>query len=256
MYKSLDNYIDKLMTSAPDKPLWNIEAIRGGKEPHWNYIDGCMINSLYELYKTTNEKKYIDFIKYYVNYYVFEDGTIRGYDPKKYSTDDVCESRILFDLYNETKEDKYLKAIELTYSQVKEQPRTSTGNFWHKQIYPNQVWLDGLYMIQPFYVRYQTVMGKKDYQDTVSQFKNVRKFMFNETDKLYYHGYDDAKRMFWANPETGLSKNYWLRSIGWFLVGLVDCLNYMDEQMYDEYNSLKEILKEAIDGILQYQDKN
>jgi unsaturated rhamnogalacturonyl hydrolase len=244
------------MTSAPDKPLWNIEAIRGGKEPHWNYIDGCMVNSLYELYKTTNEKKYIDFIKYYVNYYVFEDGTIRGYDPKKYSTDDVCESRILFDLYNETKEDKYLKAIELTYSQVKEQPRTSTGNFWHKQIYPNQVWLDGLYMIQPFYVRYQTVMGKKDYQDTVSQFKNVRKFMFNETDKLYYHGYDDAKRMFWANPETGLSKNYWLRSIGWFLVGLVDCLNYMDEQMYDEYNSLKEILKEAIDGILQYQDKN
>ncbi len=256
MNKIINSYIDKLMKSDPAMPLWNIEVIRSGKKPAWNYIDGCMINSLYELYKTTNEKKYIDFIKYYVNYYVFEDGTIRGYDPKKYSTDDVCESRILFDLYNETKEDKYLKAIELTYSQVKEQPRTSTGNFWHKQIYPNQVWLDGLYMIQPFYVRYQTVMGKKDYQDTVSQFKNVRKFMFNDRDKLYYHGYDDAKRMFWANPETGLSKNYWLRSIGWFLVGLVDCLDYMDEQMYDEYNSLKEILKEAIDGILQYQDKD
>ncbi|MBO5711830.1 MAG: glycoside hydrolase family 88 protein [Acholeplasmatales bacterium] len=256
MYKSLDNYIDKLMTSSPDKPLWNIEAILGGKEPHWNYIDGCMINSLYELYKTTNDSKYIEFIKYYISYYVFEDGTIRGYSPEKYSTDDVCESRILFDLYNETKEEKYLKAIELTYSQVKAQPRTSTGNFWHKQIYPNQVWLDGLYMIQPFYVRYQTIIGKKDYSDTVSQFKNVRRLMFNETDKLYYHGYDDSKKMFWANPETGLSKNYWLRSIGWFLVGLVDCLDYMDEQMYDEYNSLKEILKEAIDGILQYQDKD
>ena len=256
MYKSLDNYIDKLMTSSPDKPLWNIEAILGGKEPHWNYIDGCMINSLYELYKTTNDSKYIEFIKYYISYYVFEDGTIRGYSPEKYSTDDVCESRILFDLYNETKEEKYLKAIELTYSQVKAQPRTSTGNFWHKQIYPNQVWLDGLYMIQPFYVRYQTIIGKKDYSDTVSQFKNVRRLMFNETDKLYYHGYDDSKKMFWANPETGLSKNYWLRSIGWFLVGLVDCLDYMDEQMYDEYNSLKEILKEAIDGILRYQDKD
>lgn len=255
MYKSLDDYIDKLLTSAPDNPLWNIEAILGGKQPHWNYIDGCMINSLYELYKTTTEKKYIDFIKYYVDYYVFEDGTIRGYTPKKYSTDDVCESRILFDLYNETKDEKFLKAIELTYSQVKNQPRTSTGNFWHKLIYPNQIWLDGLYMIQPFYVRYQTVMGNKDYADTISQFKNVRKLMFNEEDKLYYHGYDDSKQMFWANKETGLSQNYWLRSIGWFLVGLVDCLDYMDEQMYDEFNSLKEIFKEAIDGILQYQDK-
>ena len=255
MYKIIDDYIDKLMTSAPDMPLWNIEKILQGKPAHWNYIDGCMINSLYELYKTTGLEKYINFIKKFVDYYVFEDGTIRGYDPLKYSTDDVCESRILFDLYNETKEEKYKKAIELSYSQVKNHPRTSTGNFWHKKIYPNQVWLDGLYMIQPFYVRYETTHGKKNYADTVSQFKNVRKIMFDENAKLYYHGYDDSKKMFWADKETGLSKNFWLRSIGWFLVGLTDCMDYMDEQMYDEYNTLKVIFKEAIDGILLYQDK-
>jgi unsaturated rhamnogalacturonyl hydrolase len=255
MYKIIDDYIDKLMTSAPDMPLWNVEKILQGKPAHWNYIDGCMINSLYELYKTTGLEKYIDFIKKFVDYYVFEDGTIRGYDPLKYSTDDVCESRILFDLYNETKEEKYKKAIELSYSQVKHHPRTSTGNFWHKKIYPNQVWLDGLYMIQPFYVRYETTHGKKNYADTVSQFTNVRKLMFDEEAKLYYHGYDDSKQMFWANKETGLSKNFWLRSIGWFLVGLADCMDYMDEQMYDEFNTLKVIFKEAIDGILLYQDK-
>ncbi len=256
MYEIIEKYLDKLMTSSPDLPLWNIEAIHHGKKPVWNYIDGCMMTSLLEMYKTTKNEKYINFVKKFVDYYVFEDGTIRGYDPLKYSTDDVCESRILFDLYDLTKEEKYNKAIELAYSQVKTHPRTKEGNFWHKKIYPNQIWLDGLYMIQPFYTRYQTLRNKKDYADIVHQFQNVRKLMFDEKAKLYYHGYDSSKSMFWADKKTGLSKNFWLRSIGWFTVGLVDVLDYMDEQMYDEYNSIKVLLKEIIDGILKYQDKD
>ena len=255
MYKVIDKYIDKLMTSEPSMPLWNIEVIRSGKPATWNYIDGCMITSLLELYKTTKEEKYIDFVKKFVSYYVFEDGTIRGYEIDKYSTDDVCESRVLFDLYDLTKDEKYNKAIEFTYSQFAGHPRTKEGNFWHKLIYPNQIWLDGLYMMQPFYTRYVTLRGKKDYSDIINQFNNVKKIMFNEKDKLYYHGYDSARKMFWADKETGLSKNYWLRSIGWYTVGLVDVLDYMDDQMYDEYNTIKEILKESIDGILLYQDK-
>ena len=255
MYEIIDKYIDKLMTSQPDLPLWNIEAIHQGKKPVWNNIVGCMMTSLIEMYKTTKNEKYIDFVKKFVDYYVFDDGSIRGYDPLKYSTDDVCESRILFDLYDLTGNEKYSKAIELTYSQVKTHPRTKEGNFWHKKIYPNQVWLDGLYMMQPFYTRYQTLRNKKDYADIVKQFKNVRALMFDEQAKLYYHGYDSSKEMFWADKTTGLSKNFWLRSIGWFTVGLIDVLGFMDEQMYDEYNSIKVLLKEIIDGILQYQDK-
>ena len=255
MYEIINKYIDKLMTSSPDMPLWNIEAIRSGKKPVWNYIDGCMMTSLIEMYKTTNDKKYIDFVIKFVDYYVFDDGTIRGYEVEKYSTDDVCESRILFDLYDITKNEKYSKAIELAYSQVKTHPRTKEGNFWHKKIYPNQIWLDGLYMMQPFYTRYQTLRNKKDYADIINQFKNVRALMFDEDKKLYYHGYDSSREMFWADPKTGLSKNFWLRSIGWFTVGLVDVLDFMDEQMYDEYNTIKVLLKEVIDGILQYQDQ-
>ncbi|MGM9969179.1 MAG: glycoside hydrolase family 105 protein [Anaeroplasma sp.] len=254
MYEIINKYIDKLMTSSPDMPLWNIEAIRSGKKPVWNYIDGCMMTSLLEMYKTTKEQKYIDFVIKFVDYYVFDDGSIRGYEVEKYSTDDVCESRILFDLYDITHDEKYSKAIELSYSQIKTHPRTKEGNFWHKKIYPNQIWLDGLYMMQPFYTRYQTLRNKKDYADIVKQFKNVRALMFDEEKKLYYHGYDSSKQMFWADPKTGLSKNFWLRSIGWFTVGLVDVLDFMDEQMYDEYNSIKVLLKEIIDGILQYQD--
>ena len=189
----------------------------------------------------------------FVDYYVSNDGSILGYDPNKFSTDDVCESRILFDLYDLTKNEKYNKAIELTYSQVKNHPRTKEGNFWHKKIYPNQVWLDGLYMMQPFYTRYMTRYGNKDYSDIVSQFKNVRKLMFDEDKKLYYHGYDSSKSMFWANKETGVSKNFWLRSIGWFTVGLIDVYDYMDESSCFR-EEIKKLFIETIEGILMYQD--
>ena len=248
-------YIDKLMTSAPDMPLWNIESIRQGKKPSWNYIDGCMTSSLIELYKTTKDEKYIEFVKKFVDYYVFADGSIRGYDPNHFSTDDVCESRILFDLYDLTKNEKYNKAIEKTYYQVLNQPRTKEGNFWHKKIYPHQIWLDGLYMMQPFSTRYQTIKGSKDYSDIVNQFKNVRTLMFDEIKKLYYHGYDSSKSMFWADKETGLSKNFWLRSIGWFTVGLIDVYDYIDENYKEERNIIAKLFKETIDGILMYQDE-
>ena len=255
MYEVLDKYIEKLMTSAPDKPLWNIEAIKQGKKPGWNYIDGCMTASLIELWKTRNDKKYFDFVKKFADYYVNEDGTILGYNKEKYSTDDMSESRILFDLYKETKEEKYSKAIELTYSQILSHPRTKEGNFWHKKIYENQIWLDGLYMAQVFYTRYQTERNNKNYTDIVNQFKNVYNIMRDKKTGLYYHGYDSEKKMFWADPKTGLSKNFWLRSIGWYTVALVDVLSYLDEQMYDEYATIKMILKDTIEAILNYQDK-
>lgn len=256
MYKIIDRYIDKLMTSKPDLPFWNIEAIKQGKKPAWNYIDGCMMVSLLELYKTTKEEKYLEFVKGFVDYYVHEDGTILGYNKEKYSTDDVSETRVLFDLYAYTKEEKYSKAIEMVYEQVKTHPRTKEGNFWHKKIYPNQVWLDGLYMMQPFYTRYETERNKMhNYADIVRQYKNVYSLMRDEKTGLYYHGFDSSKEMFWADKKTGLSKNFWLRSLGWFTVSLIDVYEYMNEQMYDEYHTIKMMFKETVDGLLKFQDQ-
>ena len=255
MYRIIEDYIDKLMTSAPDMPLWNIESIKQGKKPGWNYIDGCMTTSLLEMYKTTGERKYLDFVISFVDYYVSEDGSILGYDPRKYSTDDVSESRILFDLYKYTGNEKYRKAIELAHSQILTHPRTKEGNFWHKAIYHDQVWLDGLYMMQVFYTRYQSQYGGKDYGDIIRQFQNVRRLMFDEEKKLYYHGYDSSKTLFWADKDTGLSKNFWLRSIGWFLVALADVWDYMDGDESGR-EKIAAIFKEAIDGILIYQDKD
>lgn len=255
MYKIIDSYIEKLMTSKPDMPLWNIEAIKQGKKPSWNYIDGCMMVSLLELYKTTKDEKYLTFVKNFVDYYVHEDGTILGYEKEKYSTDDVSETRVLFDLYAYTNEEKYLKAIELVHEQILTHPRTKEGNCWHKKIYPNQVWLDGLYMMQPFYTRYETQFNKmQNYSDIVQQFKNVYEIMRDPKTGLYYHGYDSSKTMFWADPKTGLSKNFWLRSLGWFTVALIDVFEYMNEQMFDERHTIMEMFKETVDSILKVQD--
>lgn len=255
MYKIIDKYIEKLMTSKPDLPLWNIEAIKQGKKPAWNYIDGCMMVSLLELYKTTKDEKYLQFVKTFVDYYVHEDGTILGYNKEKYSTDDVSETRVLFDLYAYTQEEKYSKAIEMVYEQIKTHPRTKEGNFWHKKIYPNQVWLDGLYMMQPFYTRYETERNKmQNYADILKQYKNVYTLMRDEKTGLYYHGYDSSKTMFWADKKTGLSKNFWLRSLGWFTVSMIDVYEYMNEQMYDEYHAIKVMFKETVDSLLKFQD--
>lgn len=251
MYENIDAYIDSLLKgSTPDKPLWNIESIRQGKPAHWNYIDGCMMTALLNFAEITGDKKYSDFVCDFIDYYVGDDGSILGYSKDKYNLDDINEGRVLFDLFDMTGKEKYLKAIERLHSQIVEQPRTNTGNFWHKQIYPNQIWLDGIYMAQVFYVRYQLKNGG-DISDTLSQIKNVRKYMFSEEKGLCYHGMDCSKSAFWADKQTGLSKNFWLRAIGWFTVALADIIAYTDGTDREEFIS---VFRDVIKGISQYAD--
>lgn len=253
MYAQIDKYIDRLMEgSTPDKPLWNIESIRDGKPPHWNYIDGCMITALMCAAEITGEKKYSDFAENFIDWYVHEDGTITGYKVENYNLDDINEGRVLFDLYKMTGKEKYKKAIDLIKTQIDNQPRTNTGNFWHKKIYPDQIWLDGLYMAQVFYTLYQKNFGGKDYSDIVNQFKKVRELMFDEEKKLYYHACDTSKKMFWADKETGCSKGFWLRSIGWFSVSLIDNIDFIDDEAAKA--DLIKIFAETMDGIAQYAD--
>ena len=256
-YSVIDRYIDRLIEdTTPDAPIWNIENIRHGKKPAWNYIDGCMMTSLYSIYLQTGNKKYLGFIDKFVDYYVFEDGSVRGYELDTYNLDNLNEGRILFDLYRETGKEKYKKAADLLYEQIKGQPRTGTGNFWHKKIYPNQVWLDGLYMAQVFYTRYETELGGcKNYGDIVAQFKSVYDNMYDKNKRLYYHGWDWSRQAFWADKATGLSKSFWLRSVGWYTVGLVDVIGYFvgHEELKQE---LIAIFRQTIEGLEQYIDKD
>ena len=256
-----ERYIAELIEkSTIEVPVWNIEKARGnGKGAGWNYVDGCMILAMLEIYQVTGEKEYYDFADAFIDYRVAEDGTIAGYHVEEYNIDSVNAGKTLFALYALNGKEKYRKAIDLIYSQIQTQPRTEEGNFLHKKIYPNQVWLDGLYMGQPFYMEYETKFnGKKNYQDIFDQFSNVVKHMRDEKTGLYYHAYDASKKAFWCDKQTGLSRNFWLRAIGWYSMALLDTLSKCEpgEEYQEEYDHLKKVFVQLMQDMLKFQAEN
>jgi len=253
-YTKIDSYILRLIEeSTAERTAWNLEKIRDGKKADWNYIDGCMITALLEIARIKDDHRYFDFAERFISHFIQEDGSILTFKPEKYNLDDINEGRVLFELYEKTGKDKYRRAADFLRGQLEKQPRTEEGNFWHKAIYPNQVWLDGIYMAQPFYAMYEKYFGAGDYSDTVNQIKNVRARMFDEEKGLYYHGYDASKQIFWADPETGCSKNFWLRSIGWFSVALADLLEVVPDGEGRE--ALISIFAELMEALGRYADE-
>ncbi|MBR3833976.1 MAG: glycoside hydrolase family 88 protein [Lachnospiraceae bacterium] len=254
----INKYIDYLLeNSKPQAPMWNIEKVLSGEPNKWNYIDGCMITAILSLYEMTGDEKYYTFAKDFVDYYVQEDGTIATYDPEEFNLDNVNTASNLFYLYDKTGDEKYRKAIELVRGQLERMPRTKEGNFWHKNIYPYQVWLDGMYMAQPFYMKYEMKFnGMKGCMDSIHQFENVERLMKDEKTGLYYHGYDESRQMYWANPETGCSANFWLRALGWFSVSLVETATAMTDVLYDEFRYLLRLLENLVEALIPYQDES
>ncbi len=253
MYEKIDAYVQRLIReSTPEYTVWNIEKVRQGKPASWNYIDGCMMTALLAMAEITGNPRYSDFAESYIDWFIAEDGAIRSYEPEKFNLDDINEGRVLFPLYEMTGKEKYRKAARLLRRQLEEQPRTFEGNFWHKAIYPNQVWLDGLYMAQPFYALYEKHLGTGDYSDTLGQIEKVREHMYDPAKGLYYHGYDASRTAFWADPETGCSQNFWLRSIGWFAVALADLCEILPGGA--ENDRLRAIFAELMAGADRWSD--
>ena len=254
MYENIDAYVLRLIReSSPQRTIWNVERIRQGKPASWNYIDGCMMTALLAMSDITGEGQYFDFAESFIDDFVAEDGSIRSYEPETFNLDDINEGRVLFSLLEKTGKEKYRKAARLLRRQLEQQPRTYEGNFWHKAIYPNQVWLDGIYMAQPFYALYEKHLGNGDYRDILSQIETVRRRMFDEEKQLYYHGYDASRSAFWADPKTGCSKNFWLRSIGWFAVALADLLEILPAG--EPREKLSAIFAELMEGVARYADE-
>lgn len=253
----IERYVEQILTgSTPQRPLWNIEKIKQGKVNGWNYIDGCMMIALLNLHKITGSQKYFDFAEEFLDYYVLEDGSLRGYKEEDYNLDNLCEGRPLFDVYAATGKEKYRRAIETLYGQVKRQPRTPEGNFWHKAIYPDQVWLDGLYMAQVFYTRYTTEFEHcANYPDILRQFRTVREKMYDEKTGLYRHGWDSSKTAFWCEPD-GRSKNPWLRSLGWFSAALIDVTAQLADGHEDMKRELTGLARELAENLVKYVDKD
>ncbi len=253
----INEYIEYLLdNSSAEKPMWNKELVREGKPNKWNYIDGCMITALLSLYEMTGRERYFTFAKDFIDYFVQEDGSIRTYNVKEYNLDNINTASNLFFLYDRTGEEKYRKALDLVRTQLDTMPRTKEGSFWHKDIYPNQVWLDGLYMAEPFYMRYETKFRKMEKcSDVLHQFRNVEKNMKDPKTGLYFHGYDESREMYWADPVTGCSPNFWLRSLGWFSLALTETAQACDEALYYEKRYLIGLLEKLADALIPFQDE-
>ena len=253
MYELIDRYVKTLIKkSTPEKTAWNIERIRQGKPSDWNYIDGCMLTALMSMTDITGDRQYADFAERVVDHFVQPDGAIDTYQPEKHSLDDINEGRVLFPLFRKTGKEKDKKAAQYLYECLMRQPRTEEGSFWHKQIYPNQVWLDGLYMAQPFAALYQKEIGNGDYSDVLHQLRIVRDRMRDAKTGLYYHGYDASRKAFWADPVTGLSKGFWLRSLGWFSVALADLLEILPDG--SDKQEIANIFIDLMHSLLAYAD--
>ena len=216
------------------------------------YEDGLMLISAKRLYKATNDESYLDFILSYLDEWIDEEGRITEYKLEDYNIDNILAGNVLFLAYEKTKKDKYLKTIHILRKQLTYQPRTTYHNFWHKRIYPHQVWLDGLYMGQIYYLNYAFQFNELSIiEDSLNQFDNVRKYLFNEANKLYYHAHDDTKVMQWADKKTGLSPNVWSRSVGWYAMALTDAIAILKANNTD-YSNLKAYLVELIDNMLPH----
>ena len=223
-------------------------------KPVWNYTQGLVAQAMIQVWKAGNNKTYYTYAKEYADKFIDSKGNISGYKIEEYNIDCVNSGKFLFDLFEKTKDERYRKAIILLRNQLKTQPRTSEGGFWHKQRYPNQMWLDGLYMGAPFYAQYAVAFNEPAiFDDVVNQFVIIHKHTFNPEIGLNYHGWDESKTQKWANPETGCSPNFWGRAMGWYVVALVDVLDFIPQEHVGRAMIL-EILNQVVVGVKKYQD--
>lgn len=255
-----DEYIENIIrNTSPDYPSWNGEYVISGRKNKWNYIDGCMINALLDIYKVGGDKQIFSFCENFVSAFVNDDGSINTYNPAEYNLDNINPAKNLITLYEMTGNQKYRAAFEYIYkTQVENQPRTSVNNsFWHKKIYPEQVWLDGVYMMMPFYAEYEVKYNDcKNIDDIILQFENIENIMRDERTGLYYHGYDESMNMEWADKKTGLSSCFWLRAMGWFMSALTDTYEKLDGVSEKADTVLKRIMNNLTENIVKYSHEN
>lgn len=203
---------------------WQID---GNKKPKWDYKMGLVLFAFEKLYQKTQDKKYLNYIKEYADELIDADGNITDYNIKEYNIDSANPGKLLFNLYEETKDKRYLKVLQQLRIQLENQPRTASGGFWHKEIYPNQMWIDGLYMAEPFYTQYTVKYENgKALDDIAKQFELVQNHLVDPKTGLVYQAWDESKEIAWANPQTGTSPTIWGRGIGWYMMALVEVLDY------------------------------
>jgi unsaturated rhamnogalacturonyl hydrolase len=224
-----------------------------GKRPFFGYAQGVGCSAMLLLWKSTGDVRYFNYVKEFADSLISDEGEIALYDKPSFNIDYVNSGKSLFAIYKKTGENKYRLAMDDLIEQLKNQPRTSEGGYWHKKIYPNQIWLDGIYMASPFMAQYGATFNHPQWIDeAIKQITLCHKHCHDSVTGLYYHAWDESKTQRWANPQTGLSPNFWGRSIGWYFMAVVDALDFIPKN-HPQRAELIAIIQGLADALPNYQ---
>ena len=226
----------------------------------WNYTTGLELKSFLDAAKRYELPEVVDYVRAWADTMATEKGEIYSYKKSNYNVDHICPARIYFDLHDMygDQDKRYRRVTRKVREQLDSHPRTQSGEFWHKQVYPNQVWLDGFYMALPFYAEYTKRYAPKEQRDSLfadiaHQFTAGAKNTYDPATGLFRHAWDESRSMFWCDPETGLSEHAWGRATGWYAIALVEVLDYMPKdhpghkELVDQLNYLLEVLPKWAD---------
>ncbi len=223
-------------------------------KPKWEYTNGLICTAFLKVWKETGNEKYYNYAKSYADSMITDNIQIRTYKKSDYNIDRVNPGKFLMELYKQTGNEKYRKAVDILRDQMREHPRTSEGGFWHKKIYPHQMWLDGLYMGSPFLAQYAAEFHEPAiFDDVARQIRLIDKYTWDESKGLYYHGWDESREQKWSDPETGRSPHAWGRAMGWFAMALVDVLDFFPNDHPERQNILA-VHRKMADAIVNHQN--
>lgn len=221
----------------------------------WAYVPGMLLMAMGRAGEQLGAAEYIRFVKRHMDAFVNEDGSIRTYSLEEYNLDQINQGKNLFPLLRQTGDERYAKAAHLLANQLISQPRTSEGGFWHKKVYPFQMWLDGLYMASPFLAEYAKVFARPELMDEVAhQLALIERKTRDPRTGLLYHGWDESREQEWADSLTGLSSHFWSRAMGWYAMALVDSLEHFPVT-HPRRGTLVGIFHRMCHALLRVQDE-
>jgi unsaturated rhamnogalacturonyl hydrolase len=246
-----DKIIQSTINAYPDPSKLSI--ISPGK---WTYEYGFFLNAMSKT-PDTDGMEYFNYMKGWVDNFITTDGQWRPgvYDQTEYKLDDILPGRLCIWLYQQTKDERYKKVADQLVDQLKSQPKTKDGGYWHKQIYPYQMWLDGIYMGDVFSMQYAAAFNQPQWFDEgVHQIKLMYQHAHDPATGLLFHGWDESMNKVWADPQKGTSPERWARAVGWYAMALIECLDYLP-QGHPERKNIEKIFTDLCKSILKYQDQ-
>lgn len=242
--KLADTTMNRIWVDARNQP---------GIPPKWTYEQGVVHKAIEQMWYATGDPKYYRHIQKGMDHWIDENGNHKDYHLEEYNIDHITPGLGMLTLYKVNGNERYKKMAELLRSQLKTHPRTKEGGLWHKQIYPWQMWLDGLYMAQPFYTEYSVYYGEDNFEDIANQFVWMEKNSLDPKTGLLYHGWDESKEQLWANKQTGQSPHFWGRAMGWYAMAIVDTLDHFPKD-HPRRPELIGILNRVASSITKVQD--